>query len=58
MKSLVKRILGIPEVEVYREQPERYSARVAIQQRRDEDSTSGVRLLDENSGYDPYDTGP
>jgi len=55
MKSLIKRILGVPEVELVDEEPERYCARVAVQKNEPERPQSAVRLVDEDTGYDPYD---
>ena len=55
MKSLLERILGAPDVEVVDEEPRRYCARVAIQENEETDPGCAVSLIDEDSGYDPYD---
>ena len=55
MKSLIKRIFGVPGVEIAEEKPERYCARVAVQKIEPVRPRSAVRLVDEDTGYDPYD---
>jgi len=55
MKTLIKRILGVPGVERVEEKPERYCARVAVQKNAPVRPRSAVRLVDEDTGYDPYD---
>ena len=55
MKSLIKRILGVPEAELFDEEPERYCARIAVQKNEPVLPRSAVRLVDEDTGYDPYD---
>lgn len=57
MKSLLKRIIGAPDVEEIEAKPERYSVRVALQQEKGSDALSVTGMDDEDAGYDPYDTG-
>lgn len=59
MRSILKRILGVPDDEPVTEEQEqeRYSARVVLQQEKVNEPRSAVHLVDQDTGYDPYDTG-